>query len=220
VPRRIRRLTTPLWLWFVVPNLVAFHPGEWNNTKFFLFWQLAGCLAVGAWVRGLVGRGLRRGAGRAARAAVAGLVVAALTVTGGLDTVRAMQRSAAIPWADGDDVAAAHWLRSTAAPGDRLVYGATNTSAVAALSGVPALSGYPGWTNDLGLPDWSDRVEASRRILAGEADVDELIERYGIDYVVIGPRERAEMDASDAFWDRHGELVFARGDHRIYRVTG
>ena len=54
VPRRIRRLTAPLWLWFVVPNLVAFHPAEWNNTKFFLFWQLAACLAIAAGIRSLL----------------------------------------------------------------------------------------------------------------------------------------------------------------------
>ena len=49
-PRRLRRLTTPLWLWFIVPNLIAFHPSEWNNTKYFLFWQIAGCLLIASWL--------------------------------------------------------------------------------------------------------------------------------------------------------------------------
>ena len=49
-PRRLRRLTTPLWLWFIVPNLIAFHPSEWNNTKYFVFWQIAGCLLIASWL--------------------------------------------------------------------------------------------------------------------------------------------------------------------------
>ena len=49
-PHRLRRLTTPLWLWFIVPNLIAFHPSEWNNTKYFLFWQIAGCLLIASWL--------------------------------------------------------------------------------------------------------------------------------------------------------------------------
>ncbi len=217
VPRRIRRLTIPLWLWFIVPNLIAFHPSEWNNTKFFLFWQLGACLVTADLMRRLLttrGRSLRR------VTAIAGAVVAvlALTSAGGLDTVRAMQRSSAIDWVSADDIAAAQWLRRSASPGDRLVYGANNTSAVAALSGVPSLSGYPGWTYDLGLADWAERQSASATILAGGADTDRLVERYGIDYVVIGPRERTEYQASDDFWRSHATLVFDQGDYRIYRV--
>ncbi|MGH9135783.1 MAG: hypothetical protein ACRD0G_01895 [Acidimicrobiales bacterium] len=218
-PRRIRRLTAPLWLWFAVPNLVAFHPAEWNNTKFFLFWQLAACIAIAAAIRQALCAAASRstsvhvGAGLAATVTVAMLISA-----GGLDALRAMQRSTAIPWVDADDAAAAGWLRDHARPGARLVYGAHNTSAVAALSGVPALSGYPGWTWDLGLPDWAERVEASRAILAGASHADALIERYGIRYVVIGPRERREMNASDSYWDEHGTLVLAAGDYRVYLV--
>jgi hypothetical protein len=220
-PRKIRRLTAPLWLWFIVPNLVAFHPAEWNNTKFFLFWQLAACVAIAAAIRQALRAAASRSNGvRVATGVTAVVVVATLTSAGGLDAVRAMQRSTAIPWVDAADVAAARWLRDHAEPGARLVYGAHNTSAVAALSGVPALSGYPGWTWDLGLPDWAERVEASRAILAGTPQAGALVERYGIRYVVIGPRERREMQASDTFWDEHGTLIFAAGDHRIYLVDG
>lgn len=220
VPRRISRLTMPLWLWFVAANLVAFHPWAGNNTKFFLFWQLAGCVAVAELLRrAWVGPIRRRGAlPRAIAGGAALLVTASMLVTGGLDVVRAMQRSSAIPWVSQDDLAAARWLRQDASPGEVLVYGAHNTSAVAALSGVAAVSGYPGWTVDLGLPDWGRRVEASRSILSGAPDALQLVERYGVDYVVIGPRERADMAASDAFWDRHGTLLFRQGEQRIYGV--
>jgi len=219
VPRRIRRLTMPLWLWFVVPNLVAFHPAEWNNTKFFLFWQLAACLAIAAAIeRSLVVVRARHLAWRAAAVAGAVAVVVSLTASGGLDALRSMQRSAAIPWVDADDLAAATWLRAHSTPGQRIVYGATNTSAVAALGGLPAVSGYPGWTRDLGLADWGERWDASRRILSGADDALDLVDRYGVAYVVIGPRERREMDADDSFWDRAGTLLFAAGDYRIYGV--
>ncbi|HYI62728.1 MAG TPA: hypothetical protein VEW93_13095 [Acidimicrobiales bacterium] len=220
VPRRLRRLSAPLWLWFVVPNLVAFHPSEWNNTKFFLFWQFGACVVVAALltraVRGPIRH--RHPAVRGAAAVAAAVALVALTSAGALDTLRAMQRSSAIPWVDADDVAAAHWLRATAEPGDTLVYGASNTSAVAALSGVPALTGYPGWTDDLGLPDWRERLAATRTILSGSAGVDALLTRYSVDYVAIGPRERFEHGASDAYWRGRGDPVFSGGDYQIYEV--
>ena len=139
---------------------------------------------------------------------------------GGLDTVRAMQRSTAIPWVEHDDVDAASWLRANSHPDDVLVYGANNTSAVAALSGRRAVSGYTGWTYDLGLPDWATRWTDTGVILSGGPEARASIDRYGVDYVVMGPIERSEFNGSDDYWLANGSLVFEQGDYRIYRVTG
>lgn len=232
-PARLRRLSAPLWLWFVVPNLIAFHPAAWNNTKFFLFWQWAGAVVIAATLRRLLDPVVRPradghdGAGRhvderwrrAVAVAATAVAVGALTVTGTLDTVRGMQRSSAIPWVSADDVAAAGWLRHHRQDGDVLVYGVGNTSAVAALGGVPAVSGYLGWTFDLGLPDAFARERASREILAGAETALALAEHYGVTIVAIGPHERAALGGDDAFWSAHGELVFAQGEYRLYRLT-
>ncbi len=217
---RLRRLTSPLWLWFVVPNLVAFHPSEWNNTKFFLFWQFGGSLLIASWLtRAWRGGGTRRIPQVAVRAAVA-VCILAMVAAGGLDTVRAMQRSTAIPWVERDDLAAASWLRTHSRPDDVVVYGMTNYSAVAALSGRRVVSGYTGWTYDLGLPDWAARWSDSRLVLSGSPGVGEAIERYGVDFVAIGPSERREDAASDDYWSTHGDLVFEQGEYRLYRVAG
>ncbi len=219
VPQRLRRLTAPLWLWFVVPNLVAFHPSEWNNTKFFLFWQFGGSLVVASW---LVDRWTsppwRTASGkRWARVGLASCSIS-LVAAGGLDAVRGMQRSAAIPWVADDDLAAATWLRTNSQPDDIIVYGATNTSAVAALGGRRSVTGYVGWTYDLGLTDWAERRTAVTTILSGGAGTADAIARYGVSYVVIGPTERQEDRASDSYWETHGTLVFASGEHRIFRT--
>ncbi len=221
-PRRLRRLTTPLWLWFIVPNLIAFHPSEWNNTKYFLFWQIAGCLLIASWLsRAFSAATARRPAVQRFVVRIAAVACFLLMISaGGLDTVRAMQRSTAIPWVDHDDVDAATWLRANSHPDDVLVYGADNTSAVAALSGRRAVSGYTGWTYDLGLPDWATRWTDTGMILSGAPEARERIDRYGVDYVVMGPIERSEFGGSDEYWMANGSLVFQQGDYRIYRVSG
>jgi len=71
---------------------------------------------------------------------------------------------------------------------------------------------------DLGLADWNDRWAATRTILSGDDGTTEAIRRYGVDYVVIGPSERLEHEASDEYWESNGRLVFTAGDHRIYAV--
>jgi len=220
VSHRLRRLTAPLWLWFIVPNVIAFHPSEWNNTKYFLYWQLAGSLVIASWLSGVLRHSWhRRGSQRVAMHLVALLTVLAMISAGALDTMRAMQRSAAIPWVSNDDLAAADWMRQHSDPDDVIVYGMTNTSAVAALGGRRAVSGYTGWTYDLGIADWADRWAATRTILSGGEGTTEMVERYAVAYVVIGPSERREHDASDSYWSTNGRMLFSAGEYRIY-ATG
>ncbi|MCB1028961.1 MAG: hypothetical protein KDB24_14515, partial [Microthrixaceae bacterium] len=216
---KVRRLTAPLWLWFLVPNLIAFHPFAWNNTKFFLYWQLAACLAIGSAMTRVLNAssgaaGVRRWGIRCA------LVVVGLSLVsaGALDLLRATQRSSRIEWVTNDDVEAAAWIRGHTRPDEVIVYGASNTSAVAALGGRRSVSGFEGWTYDLGIDDWSERSNASLAVIAGRDGTDEAIERYGIDYVVLGADERRDHGASDAYWEEHGTLLFGQGDARIYRV--
>ena len=220
---RLRRLALPLWLWFMVPNLIAFHPAEWNNTKYFLFWQFAGCILVASWLSRAFRRSLVADRGRTVATILrlgASVCVVAMISAGGLDTVRAMQRSTAIPWVDSADLHAAAWLRTHSRPDAVVVYGATNYSAVMSLGGRRVVTGYTGWTYDLGLPDWAERWSDSRLILQGADGVEAAISKYGVDFVVIGPPERRDFQASDNYWQAHGEQVFAEGDYRIYRTGG
>ena len=215
---RLMRLTLPLWLWFIAANLISFHPWAGNNSKFFMFWQLGGCVVIADALRRLW---LRRGtlSSQVLLRSAAVIAFVALVVTGGIDTIRGMQRTTAFPWVTADEVVVANWLLAHQRPGDVLVYGATNTSAVAALGGVPAVSGYPGWTADLGLPDWYERVRQSGVILSGGPQAEELVNVYGVVWVEIGPWERSEYAASDQFWSQHGELVVQSGDYHLYRVS-
>ncbi len=56
-------------------------------------------------------------------------------------------------------------------------------------------------------------------MLQGGLGTDELIRRYGVRYVVIGPQERAApFSASDAYWRSHAVLAYSNGEYSVYRV--
>jgi len=196
-----------------VPNLVAFHPWEWNNTKYFAFWLLVGSFLVAA----VLVRLARTGAPGAVAAALLAVV---LTGTGVADLYRATDRSVTlIPWATADGLATAGWARRSL-PADAVIATApTNVNPVTALSGRRAVSGFPGWTFDIGVPDWSQRVDDTRAILLGGPAALDAIERRGVDYVVVGPLERApEVGVDEAWWAANGRFVFRSGDWVVYAV--
>jgi hypothetical protein len=200
----------PVWLLWVVPNLVAFHPWEWNNTKYFAFWQLLGAFLVGA----VLVRVARLGAHGVVAAGAAVLV---LCLSGTLDLLRATDKAAVIPWATADGLRVATWVRDEVPPDAVLAIAPTNTQPVVALSEHAVVSGYPGWSFDIGVPDWSARADDAIAILRGGANGQAAARRRGVDYLVIGPIERDQFGADDAWWSVHARPVFRSGDWTVYR---
>lgn len=200
----------PVWLLWVVPNLVAFHPWAWNNTKYFAFWQLLGAFLVGAVLVRVAGLG--RGG-----VVAAGAAVVVLCLSGTLDLMRATDEAAAIPWATADGLTVAAWVRDQVPPDAVLAVAPTNTQPVPALSGHAVVSGYPGWTFDIGVPDWSARADDAVAILQGGPEGEAAARRRDVDYLVIGPIERDRFAADDAWWSAHAQAVFRSGDWTVYR---
>ncbi|MCB0964948.1 MAG: hypothetical protein KDA98_16855 [Acidimicrobiales bacterium] len=219
VPRATVRAFLPFWLLWLVPNLVAFHPWEWNNTKYVAFFQLVGSFLVGAvlvrwWREGIAGR-------RWAGGAVAVVALVAMCGAGVVDLARAMDRDASrIGWASADAVAVSTWLRDETDP-EAVVVAAPEVSQPAiALSGRRFVSGYPGWTFDLGVPDWRERAADSEAILRGGPAAIDALDRRGVDLVVVGPIEAAPPhDADLAWWAANGRPVFEHDGWVVYEPS-
>jgi uncharacterized membrane protein len=132
------------------------------------------------------------------------------------------------------ELAAARWVRTQTAPDALMLEGKgasyrANTNRISTMTGRPTLLGWDGHESQ-----W--RGSAYGEMAAGRAEAIELIYRngtpeqivqtledWGIDYVYIGPSERAEYAITSASEERLAmvmELVFAEGDVRIFRRRG
>ena len=80
-----------------------------------------------------------------------------------------------------------------------------------------AAIGYPGWLWTYGLPDNIQKGDDDKRILNGDPSAPDLVRKYGVDYVMIGPQE-IPLGASRAYWDEHGTLVYDNGEYAVYKV--
>ena len=203
---------SPMWLWFLVPNVIVLQPWDWDNTKFFIFWALLGSIVVG----GILGRMFQRGAGSAI---VASALLILLGLSGALDLARASDFSvSAVQFTDSGGLQVADWVRSHTSPTALFVVADEHNSPIPTLAGRRILIGYPGWLWTYGLPDYVQKGADDKRILDGDPSTPELVRRYGVDYVMIGPQE-LPRGASRAYWDQHGVLVFNNGEYSVYRVA-
>jgi hypothetical protein len=203
---------SPMWLWFIVPNVIVLQPWDWDNTKFFIFWALLGSIVVG----GILSRMFQRGAGSAI---VASALLILLGLSGALDLARASDFSvSAVQFTDSGGLQVADWVRSHTSPTALFVVADEHNSPIPTLAGRRILIGYPGWLWTYGLPDYIQKGADDKRILDGDPSTPELVRRYGVDYVMIGPQE-LPRGASRAYWDQHGVLVFDNGEYAVYRVA-
>jgi hypothetical protein len=81
------------------------------------------------------------------------------------------------------------------------------------------MSGYPGWLWTYGLRDYARKQSDEAAILRGDQNTADLVDRYGVNYVLIGPQELAPARrTSQIYWQQHGTLVYSNGEYFVYRV--
>ena len=153
---------------------------------------------------------------------VAGAVLLFFTLTfsGALDIWKAVDPEVNVwphPITSGDGVAAGQWAREETPPDSVFLIGFDHTHPVPALSGRQTVVGFAGWINDLGVTDWHQRHQQARVMLGGHEGTEELLDDYGVDYVVVGPIERG-AGVNEEFWKSRGIQAFAQGEYAIYEV--
>lgn len=210
-PTDLPRWLAPIWLWFIVPNVVILQPWIWDNTKFFVFWALLGAMLAGGVLAGM----LRRGP---APAIVAAACIVLLCLTGALDLTRASDFSTSrVQFTDSGGLAVAQWVRSNTSPRALFVVADEHNSPIPTLGGRRILIGYSAWLWTYGLADYTQKGIDNTRILRGDPATPELLQRYGVDYVMIGPQE-ISRGASRAYWDQNAAIVYDNGEYTVYRV--
>jgi hypothetical protein len=208
VDKTLLRFYLPFALCFLVPNLVRLSPWIWDNIKFMIWWHLVSALLIAL----LLARLWRSGWG--ARAAAAALFVL-LTLSGALDLWRAASDKIVLQIVPPEGTAFADDIRGATPVGATVLHAPAYNSEVY-LTGRRTVVGYLGHIWSQGL-DAGSRDEDVKKIYAGSPDAAELRKRYGVDFMVEGPHERA-MDAFDARALRALPVVAQRGTYRLYRV--
>ena len=212
LPPRVALHLAPIWLWFLVPNVIVFQPWDWDNTKFFAYWALFGALAVGALLARLMRSGLE---GRL----VAYALLLGLVLSGAVDLARSAGPNALeAQFTDAGGVQVAAWARDHTAADAVFLVAPAHNEPIPTLGGRRVMVGYAGWLWTYGLADWGQRTSDAERMLRGDPATPALLRSYGVDYVVIGPQELSGVGANAAYFARTAVRVYSSGGYTVYRV--
>ncbi len=194
---------------FVIVNLFIFQPFNWDNVKF-LFWFAV--FAYGAIAFVLV----RLWQSKALiRKILAAILVASLTLSSLLSIYREMNLSYQL--FSNEDVDLGLWVRENTPLDSLFLTEFTHRSFVSNLGGRKILMGYQGslWVHGI---KYEDRERDIKDIYLGTADAKNLLYKYKVDYIVIGPGEINDLNANEEFFVENFCLVESTTNYRIYSV--
>jgi hypothetical protein len=195
-------------LCFLVPNAITLAPWIWDNIKVLFYWYLASTPLVALLLAKLFQSTLRwRIAGS--------VLLVSLILAGSLDIWRIVSRTTEFRLFDREGMAFAAQVLQNTEPRSLVLHGPVFDTPLF-LTGRRSLLAYPGWAWTRGL-DLLPREADIRRIYAGSPDAPDLMRKYGVDYVVLSPMERAYMPVNEKFFIRYSKIA-ETPEYQIYRI--
>jgi hypothetical protein len=206
--RKLLLFYVPFAVCFVIANVTKLAPWPWDNIKVLIYWFLGSLPFVGlaiAWM-------WRKNLGWKIAAFVA---VAVLTFSGALDVWRTISGQIDIKVFDNEAVKIAEQIKQKTPPKAMFLNAPTYNSAVV-LTGRQSVMRFPGhlWSHGI---DYSKREEDVKAIYAGGPSADQLIQRYGIDYLIISPEERSSVAPNEQFFQKF-PVVAEVGRSKVYKT--
>lgn len=210
VPRPLSLLLfyIPFVLLFLISNVAKLAPWEWDNIKVLIYW-FVGSIPFAAFAVSWL---WKRSAALKVFAACCFII---LVLSGFLDVWRTVSGQIKNRVFDAEAVLVAERIKRSTNARALFLNAPTYNSAVV-LSGRRSLMRYPGHLGSHGI-DYAERERDVKTIYAGGAKADELMQKYGIEYVLISPEERNAVAANEQFF-RKFPVVAEAGQYKVYKV--
>jgi len=193
---------------FLISNIAKLAPWEWDNIKILIYWFVGSIPFVA-----LALASMWRKSTPVKIAAACCFVI--LIFSGALDVWRTVSGQIRTKVFDADAVTIGEMIKKRTPPGALFLNAPTYNSAVV-LSGRQSLMRYPGHLGSHGI-DYSARENDVKSIYSGGAAADQILRKYGIQYVLISPEERNTLRANEEFFKKY-PVIFETGLYKVYKI--
>ena len=205
VRARLKHLVAPFLLLFIPVNVISFSPWPYDNIKFLMYVHFGLCLIVVEMMRRH--RGLRAMLANA-------LMIVVCCASGGLALI--YEATNTIGVTPSSDQALIDYTQNELPKDATVLTGPVMFHPVTMYSGRRVVLGAPNWLKAHGI-SFDERQADVKRIYEAEAGWRDLLQKYEIDYIVVGPYERhsyPNLNAETLSRHARGRLTF--GPHELF----
>ena len=196
---------------YLVAEIVLFQPNEYDNNKLFYIWYMFAAILAADYGSVI----LQRLAGLRGRVLLAALFLVISTLSGALSLAR--EAVSGYQLFSKNAVDAGAWIDGHTDRDAVFLTGQQHINPVCSLAGRQIICGSDLYVFFHGL-DYQQQARDCRRFYEDPADNQDVLSRYGVDYIYVSDYERAEFDVNLEWIDEHYDLVYQNADVRIYQV--
>jgi hypothetical protein len=209
----IRAFFFGFFMLFGVANLITFQPIPWDNSKLFL-WVYLGFSGLAA--KSLSLTWTTKTKGKIIDKFCLIFLVIFLSFSGFLELIR-LQTSNYLLITSNDDIQLGIKIREKTDPLARFLTATSHNHFIMVWAARPILMGYTAWVANFGFL-YEQREKDLKLMFKGGQNTSNLLKKYHISYVVIGPGELNDFQANEEYYQSHFPLVFQNQNYRIYDV--
>ncbi len=210
--RRRAALASGAFAIYLVAEIVLFQPNEYDNNKLLYVWYMIGALLVADYV-GVIWERLEGLRGRYVLAA--GFVILSVT-SGGLSIAREVVSDYQL--FSEDAVACAEFAEKETPAEAVFITGESHVNPVAALAGRRIVCGPDLYLYFHGL-DYAENNKDCVRFYNDPANNLDVLEKYGVDYILLGDNEYGEYEVDKTAFDALFTPVFVQGMYTVYSTA-
>jgi hypothetical protein len=203
-------LYCPFLFLFIISNIFIFQPWAFDNTKILIYWFFASSILVAyflyeeffteSWFKKILGI----------------LAVFIMILAGTIDLFRTFTPPTNYRIFSNIDIEVANSVKNFTPKDSLFVTASNHNHPIPSLSGRSTLLGFHGWIWSHGLT-YQQRAQDIEKIYTGGDTASRLIKNYRINYVTVGPQEKADFDVNESYFSQFPKIYLARG-WEIYDV--
>lgn len=189
---------------FILSNIFIFQPWDFDNSKLLVYWFFASCIVVAYFLydQFFLETFFKK---------IAGVVIVFLMIfAGSIDIFRTFTPATNYRIFSNQDLEVADNIKKATSKDSIFVTASNHNNPIAAISGRSIFLGFAGWLWSHGV-DYSQREKDVRLIYLGGQESESLIKQYGINYVTIGPQERAQFSINESYFQKYPSLTPGEG---------
>lgn len=199
------------FLLFILANLILIQPIPWDNSKIF-GWVYLGFSALAAAAIFQIYRLKIFGK------IIAIIIVFSLTLSGFLNLIY-LQRTSHNKFIETDieNIRLAETIREKTDPLAIFLTSPDHNHFIMMWAARPIFMGYTAWVWNFGF-NYQQRWEDMHKMFQGGPLAADLLKKYKISYIVIGPKEKYDFKANETYFSNNFKIAFENKNYRIYDV--
>ncbi|MFH0864263.1 MAG: hypothetical protein V1858_04200 [Candidatus Gottesmanbacteria bacterium] len=200
-------LHLPFLCLFIIANIIVFQPWDFDNGKIFLYWFISAAFLVASFLNHFfLNKGLLL-------KTILLVIIFLMTFSSLLDIWRSFTPVSNLQLFDSNDIAMANVLKIATPKSAVFLTYQYHNNPVNSLAGRSIFLGYDGWLWSHGINYWQKKDDLIK-MFAGDID---LLKNYGINYIVIGPHERENLQINYIFLKQFS-LIYNNQKYQVYQL--